>query len=174
MANAVSQNAISQARVLGGVVGLAICTAVTFESVKSKLSSKISSFQLKQPAKILVFNCNIFFGGAGRHPKCIWGRRQLPNENRHGIYHRQFMPFHVHLSQTSTFVGRGTPTTWENQSEQARRKIITGRDMRFLGCEGTAHARHPRTNSYRRNLKQLERPDWIFCLRHVRLVRDRG
>lgn len=42
-----SQGAITQMRVLGGVVGLAICTAVASESVKSKLSSTISSEQMK-------------------------------------------------------------------------------------------------------------------------------
>jgi hypothetical protein len=44
---AVSQGGITQVRVLGGLVGLAICTAVAFDLVKSELSSKLSAAQLK-------------------------------------------------------------------------------------------------------------------------------
>lgn len=43
---AVSQGGITQVRVLGGLVGLAICTAAAFDLVKSKLSSILSSVQL--------------------------------------------------------------------------------------------------------------------------------
>lgn len=43
---AVSQGAVTQVRVLGGLIGLAVCTAVLFESVKSQLSSILSARQL--------------------------------------------------------------------------------------------------------------------------------
>ena len=46
-AAAVSQGAVGQMRILGGVVGLAICTAVASESIQSKLHSTISEAQLE-------------------------------------------------------------------------------------------------------------------------------
>ena len=43
---AVSQGAITQVRVLGGLIGLAICTAVLIQSVTTRLSSVLAPEQL--------------------------------------------------------------------------------------------------------------------------------